>query len=330
MPRKPNPAEAQVDVDTVTAEELQQLKESAVGIETTPPAEVTGEPGTTVTVAPEAAPPAVDDEGQPISESVPHGRYEHERQRRKDAEKRATEANERRIRLEERTNALLSVFQEAQRQQQQPASRPPVNRQENPLEYLDTVDNDLTELKQWRADRIRADREAAAWGQAMASYNADLARFAKAQPDLKDAMSYLADNRRDELAVFGVTDPVAQTNDINELERRLIVHALQTRRSPAELLYGLAVKRGWKAPAPNSSPGNGAMPSRPQSPAQVVEQVQRREATRQQATSLSGSGAPVASGEIGPQELIDMSDEEFAAYKKKFGERALSKTFGLN
>lgn len=333
--RNVNPAEATIDVDAASPEDLQKLKEGtpespASDTPKVAPVAAKVDAATETAKAPDAkeTAPAVDEDGEPISDTVPHGRYEHERKRRKDAETKARDAEEKRIRLEERTNALLQVYQQASQQTQQktqPAEPP--KRDENPLAYLDYIDGELTSLKKAVSQRQQEDQTASAWGQAYTAYNADIQRVSQQKPDFRDAMAHLVNSRHQELEIFGVHDPVAKANDINAMERQIITYAMQNRTSPAEILYGLAAQRGYRAAAPVA-----AVAQNPPAinPASVVQQVQQRETTRQAATSLSGSGAPVATGDIGPEQLLEMTDAEFADFKKKYGDRAMGKAFGLH
>lgn len=323
----------ELDVDALDEKQLNDLKESMAE----PPKEEPPEPEKKAEAPAEPPKPELDDDGLPVSESVPYSRFHQATQRRRDAERKASELAEKHARLEERTNALLQVFQASQQQQQarqQPPEPPP--QKDDPLAYLDYMDNRsarleqaLEGLRQNQAQQYRQQQEEQYWRRAYQQYNADLMRFQRDKPDLQNAINFLADSRRQELSRFGVTDPVAQQDDLATMERQVIQYAIQNRMSPAEIFYSVAQDRGYRLPEAPVAQTPAKAPAAPK-PADVIKQVMTREKTRQDATSLSGSGAPaVGQGEIGPTEILEMSEEEFSAFKKKYGDRAMSKAFGL-
>jgi hypothetical protein len=118
---------------------------------------------------------------------------------------------------------------------------------------------------------------------------------------------------------MGMTDVAERNRFIANEERGLVAQAFRSRRSPAQMLYNLAVARGFTAPAPSSATQQQA------DPAQKVEQIARGQ--RVAGASLSGAGGSSGEG-LTADALANMSEEEFAAMAAKLGNARMRQLLG--
>lgn len=249
--------------------------------------------------------------GRPPKGYVPHAAFHEERASRKklqedfDAYRRDQDAF--RIRAEERIKFILDGQQ--QRQQPQPeAAKPalpdpnadPIGYMKAKIEQLEAQNAELSKGTTQTAQQFAAQQRAQA---AMSAITQDEAAFAAKTPDYYQAADHLKAQWMAEAAAAGVTDQQVIGRFIQARMFEVLNAAAQSRRSPAEITYALAAARGYAKAAP---PQQGPDPR--------LENLQRGAAA---AKTLSG-GATQQSGATPTAEmLLNMTEEEFAAYRDK-------------
>lgn len=131
--------------------------------------------------------------------------------------------------------------------------------------------------------------------------------FSKTTPDYLDAVNYMRELRKNELSVFGVTDPVQVNEELRKNAIALSSFAVNQGKNPAELMYTIAKQYGYKTkttnPAPNPAPS-------------TIDTITKGEtgATK----TLSGKG--ITEGNLTAEGLLNLEGEEFeTAWKKLFG-----------
>lgn len=179
-------------------------------------------------------------ESKDQNKMVPHAALHEEREARKAADKRSTEATEARIRAEERMNLLIQ------------ASQPkPVEKQSMPdpdkdaLGALKYATQQLTDLQQQneRFTQQQQQQEVSRIAQ-QAAYQEQ--QFTAITPDYQDASGFLLNSRARELEAFGASPQQIQQQI--EMEKfQLAQQALQSGRNPAEMVYTMAKLRGYAA-----------------------------------------------------------------------------------
>lgn len=278
------------------------------------------------------------DDGDPAGkqETVPHQKFHRANERRKEAEKRAKI-------LEERLGELIKIDSQrlAQQQREQAASQqkpePEIDVGPDPdadpvgwIKWRQAKDADeaRTRHEQEQAQRTRTEQQQAEFN-AVQRVNHRFIQATQADPELNDALSFLRDSVAREQAAYGFTGVDLQ-NRVNQLEGQTMIWAFKNRIPIEDLVEQQAIARGWrrKSEMPAQETTEQVPEQKPEpTPKEVMEEVNKTEAAKQKATSLSGGGAPVPSSELSPKSVVDMTDAEFEAFKKKYGENAMDKVF---
>lgn len=133
--------------------------------------------------------------------------------------------------------------------------------------------------------------------QFMGQYSNTAKEFAKENPDFSDAYSHLMQSRQSELETAGYTREQA-LQVMRQDEYQIVNNAFQTERNPAEVMYQLAKQRGYVGKAPEVPESD-----------KKLETIKRGSAASK---TLTGTGGGKRSGSPGFDELMDMSDEDFA------------------
>jgi hypothetical protein len=262
-------------------------------------------------------------DGKPRAQNgrfVPHQALHKERERRKTVETELMTYRERTARADERLAVLNEILGQADapqgQQQGRAAPQEPINPEVDPIgalnQALQKVKALETQLNQ--STTQQSERESAR--AMMSAYQNDAVRFVNEKPEFKDAYSHLIQGRHRELEAMGMASSEERNAFIANEERQLVAQAFQSRRSPSQMLYNLAVARGF-----------AAKPAAPQQPdhTQRIEQIAKGQ--RQAGISLSAAGG--ASGEgLTTAALADMSEEEFTAVASKLGKTKLRQLMG--
>lgn len=165
----------------------------------------------------------------------------------------------------------------------------------------------LREMREWKA-AIEGEREQQAkLSQFAAACEAEVSKFRAEKADYDEAYRHLFGSRIEELRTMRYSDDQIRQAVASE-EMAIAAHALQNGVNPAEIIYDLATKRGYKAAAA--------------APAAAPAADRIAVAARGQASGRSLSNAPGgASGAPTVEALLAMSDKEFAKVdlQKYFG-----------
>lgn len=249
--------------------------------------------------AAEETPPA---EGE-RQKTVPHAALHEERERRKETERRLAEAEQRSRTLEERTNLILQRFAPPQ-QQDQPAPLP--DREKDPVGYLEAraqrAEEAAAAALQALNQRGQQDQHAQAIAAIQRHATAAEMQFRQSNPDYDAAVAHLVSARHRQLEIAGWANPADRQAVITQEAVGLAGRALQERRNPAEIIYGLAKEFGYTPP----QPGGQQQPSTPATEERLA-QISRGQQQSRSLGSVRG-GAPPA---LTAQRLAEMPEEEF-------------------
>lgn len=258
---------------------------------------------------------------------------------------------EARVRLDERTKQLLEAIQQRPAAQQPAAPKEPEdpepNLEEDPIGHAQWETRQLRKrldalegTTRQRAEQSDAEREQE---QLASAYSEDIQAKAGEDASFGEAFVHLRETRYRELgfifAGIDIMDKEAVEARLTPEEQgklsqyiKAVFHneqmevarqAVRTRRRPADIVLNLARARGWapKAPAPAPAGGGaaaepGAAPAAPRAAAPAGSVKDQLAAIREGAAasrSLSnGGGSP--GGEMTPERLAAMSDEEFEEF----------------
>lgn len=228
--------------------------------------------------------------------SVPLAEHLSEREKRQAAEKEAQELREARARLE---GAYQQLSQRFAQPQEPPKPQPTV--EEQPLEVLKATQQRLAEFE-------RQQQEAQITAQ-FSQHVSGLARQFKAQnPDYDQALKFVADMRRQELALFGMPPQMIDQQLVRD-EFEVSAAALQNGRNPAEVIYGMARARGFQ-PA-NGTQAHQAAPNG-QAASQTGPSLETIAKGQQASRSLGNVGGAAPDTLTGIDRIASMSEKEIA------------------
>ena len=257
-----------------------------------------------------------DDDGtKPPSGFVPHGAMQRERSEKQRLAKELADerraSTERDARIQER----LAIINEALKP---PAAAPP-NPDEDIFAYAQNLEARLNASERRDQEREQYQRQLTEQQTQLqgltAAYAADAARFRRETPDFNAAYQFLLQSRYDELSAIGYDD-TAINNAIRQDELNIAHFQLARGGSPAETIYNLASRRGYKPPEPDNGKANGAdngagKPS-------AADQIARLKDAQDASASLSqGGGSPDGGTRITLESLDRMSRDEFKAFVGK-------------
>jgi hypothetical protein len=318
--KKPAP-EAEIDVDDLDDAAFAELKgQMAADADAEAPQEeesAADEPKAAETDEPapeptEAKTDEEDGDDEPEgkkSETVPHGQYHRERERRKAAEAERQQLADNYNKLLERTQQLLEVQRAPEADAEAEDAAPP---RDDPVAAINWLVEKYQKGEISRAEAEQAAEQQRQWQDFGQRVKAGEEAFRQQAPDFDDAIRFAQDSRDRELQVlYPLSTPQDRYQYIQQEWQHLAQQSLQAGRNPAEQVYEFAKLRGYSAPQPDPEPANDPDP---------VAKIAAREDARKASMSLGKAGGGVAStGAVSPEQLLDMSDEEFAAYKAKNG-----------
>lgn len=139
------------------------------------------------------------------------------------------------------------------------------------------------------------------------NYKADAATFETKTPDYRKAYDFILNSRAAELKAIGYDTPEALHNALTADEFAIAEMAFSKGKSPAEMLYALAVQRGYMkdvTPKPGDT-GKGA---------EKLDAIERGQAANK---SLSDVGGTSGDADMTTAALIAMPMAEFQAWTDK-------------
>lgn len=151
-------------------------------------------------------------------------------------------------------------------------------------------------------------------------YDASVGQYKKAQPNFDAAKQFLTEGRHKELEAIGYADQKERQDMIDQQEAQLAVSAYRNKQSAPELLYKLAVARGFNPTPPKVEE------VKPSEAALKLDQIARGQAAA--ASLVSAGGGP--SSQLTAEAVANMTEEQFDAAVKKVGSQAaLMRLVGL-
>ena len=300
---------------------------------------------------------AAADGSKPPPKTISYGKYQREQAKTKKAledlqakldgaTRETAKEREQRTRLDERTRLLLEAIQTKQPAAEKKDDDPEPDAESDPIGNLQWNNRRLrAEVDGLRTGTQKAQEQTAAEReetQVYRTYEADLMREAQTDPTFGDAFNHLRETRytelgyiyadvdiNDKVAVDAALTPDQQVELSENIQRtfhneQMLVarQAIQSRKSPAQVVKNLARARGFvpKAaqqepaagkPVQAAKPGNGAAPPvQRQPPGSVKDQLQAIRDGQESARSLSDAGGSPG-GSITPERLAEMPDDEF-------------------
>jgi len=282
------------------------------------------------------------DEVDPKSETVPHGKFHRVNERRKQAEQERDAHAKAKADAEARADLAMRRLSELL-EASKPAKEP--EPEDEPDLGPDPDQDPLGAVKWMREQKAREFAEAKqrreveqTGSQAQRIVAEQATRFSqvKAQhPVLDEAYKHLLESVAGENALYGLSG-IDLTNRVHQWEAQVAQWAHRNNQPIEEVIWNLAQRRGFRPPDPNAGGDDGGQDQggsdQPRGPngqfVKAAAEMDRREATKAAAKSLGGGGGPADVGEITPQKILEMSEDEYVAFKKKHGERAMRVAFG--
>jgi hypothetical protein len=350
-------AEEQSILDQMRADDAQSGSEAQVAQEPVQqPPEVPAQP---------AAPATTEQPPPPRQDMVPHQALHAEREEHKRTRSELAAERERIRTLEERTNLLLQRFGPQSTIQPQPqpstaeAPKPP------PIPDLDKDPVGHIIGRQLDFDR-RLQEQGQNWQQQQAAYQQQLqaqqtltaltqhaqameSQFSMEHPDYPAAVAHLVRSRHQELEMAGVRNAADRQRIIQEDGLGVAARLIQIGGNPAEAIYEIARARGYVPPAPPQSrpvaevrefgsdlsvpPVETATPlaaapqaARAQAPT-GAQRLQTLAQGQEQARSL-GNARGAGPVPLTANRLVEMSQDEFAAFLDKATSEQMAEMFG--
>ena len=183
-------------------------------------------------------------------------------------------------------------------QQQQPQEKPPSPR-DDPFAYVETVPGQLQQLAQKVQTFEQREKAAEARTQVLSAYKQDADTFKASHSDFDQAYEFLVSGRIAELQAVGHQNP---QEGVHQDELAIVIHALQTGKSPAETMYNVAKARGWR-------PGNGS--------ADASGKLDAIERGQQQGRSLQSVGGAGGADDMTAERLLKMPLNEYEKWVNK-------------
>ncbi|MBR1219427.1 hypothetical protein JQ557_15595 [Bradyrhizobium sp. U87765 SZCCT0131] len=253
-----------------------------------------------------AAPAAADDSGQPQQDGagepqqervVPLAALHEERGRRRDLDRQNRD-------LQQQVAELRGKFSIIDRLASQPQQREPTV-EDDIFGVVRNTSSAVSDIRR-RLDAADQEKQEVAWRDDLVrAYQIDAAQFESRTPDFKAAYNHLLQSRAQELVALGYDDPQAVHQALLADEFAVAQMALQSRRSPAEVIYNLARQRGY-------SKGAGSAQGR-------LDTIARGQAAGK---SFAGAGGGGADSEMSAEALLRMPMDEFEAWCAKNPARA--------
>ena len=141
--------------------------------------------------------------------------------------------------------------------------------------------------------------------------------FRKVTPDYDKALSFITEFRKGELADMGITDPRQVNQIIAQNAMSLSMQALQIGKNPAEMVYSIAKRYGYKAEAPTTivDQAQQQLLNQQKSDLQAIEQGQQNASK-----TLTGAGKNEQDSNI--KALLDAEGTEFDTLWKQIFKNA--------
>jgi hypothetical protein len=245
---------------------------------------------------------------------IPLRKLQESENRRRELEKKLSEREQAFARADERLRMLV----EAQQPRQEAPTHPdpkddPIGAIEWQKQQLERIENE----RQRSAQEYQQQQQLAALDN---TYCQSWSSFAGKQHDAIDAYNHFISVTRTFLDMQGV--PQNQINQLIENEERKIAYAaLQRGANPAEMIYERAKQMGYSPKA--------AAPVEDDTSRKAGEaDIERRQKASSASKSLGAASGSRAGALPSFAELAEMSEDDYAEFRSKVGERQLRKLMG--
>jgi hypothetical protein len=251
---------------------------------------------------------------------VPHQALHKERERRKGVETELQTTREKMTRADERLAILNEMMSRADAPPTKGATvaEQPIDPEQDPIGALKQSYAKIAALEAKLTESTKTVEERESARAMQSAYVNDAQRFLSEKPEFRESYQYLISGRHRELEAMGMEDVGERNRFIANEERQIVASAFQSRKSPAQMLYALAVARGFShtPPAPEPAKPNHAA---------KIEAIANGQ--RKAGVSLSAAGGSAGEG-LTAAALADMSEEEFSAVAAKLGKSKLRQLMG--
>lgn len=267
--------------EELTAEELALVEADRTGVEIK-------EEQPEIVETPEAPKAEVKSEEPPKPPEgfVPHGALHEERMRRKELQQKLSEVEEKLTRYDERLKVI------GEKKQPEPSF------EEDPLMYqktkIDRLEGEVSRISGENMTDLRGEVENLRMQQMITRQET---AFERTNPDYRDALGYYVKARADTIAELGYDAEESREFIANELQNATH-RAIQSGKNPAEVVYKMAQKSGYKTAKQEDKSG------------QDVKNLETLKKAESASKSLSDSGVK-GKGELTADVLAEMSDEDF-------------------
>ncbi len=251
-----------------------------------------------------------DSKGESLSEDKEEEKEEVKSPDPKNAQEPQGTPNSYEAKLEELTKGYNKVLAELEaersyRKKQETPEEAPLDYDSSPLEYLKNQQEELAKQFEYsRAQHEYKQQEESLVNRYMASAR----DFTAATPDFKQAYDFAVGNREKELISIGYTPEQARQTTLQD-EYAIVNNALNTGVNPAELIYSLAVQRGY-------APLKAAKPEPVK--AEVIKKGQKATKT----LDTVGRTPPEDDMEDEMASMMNLEGADFEAAWKKFAKKS--------
>lgn len=247
------------------------------------------------------------DDGRKVK-TVPHQALHAERVKRQELEKTLTAEREKLARLDER----IRLINEAIAQQNAPKPTAPPDPEQDPVGALRHQQEQLLNFQKQQQEaeaRRQQDEQLSSIDNA---YKRSWAEFTRSTPDGLDAYNHFTTALDSYFQARGVTDQQQREQLVMQEERQIAAVALQQGKSAAQIVYEQAKAMGY-APKAAETP--------------AVDKITARQKAMPAARSMSNTGG-AAKGELTPETLANMDEDDFAEVMSKLGNRKMASILG--
>lgn len=264
-----------------------------------------------------------DEESKEDSRSVPLQALRQERTKR---QKESAARKE----LEHKVAGLTRTLEEVVRREQDRLKPAVPSEDEDPVGYLNHKNQELQTKVQELGKKVETQEQLTEEQKHIQglvnAYNNDAQEFVKTEPQFDAALSYLKQNRLEELTSIGYTKEEANQILIQD-ELSIVDRAFKNEQNAAEIIFKMAKTRGFVSrETPQPANGNGASPKesdeskKPRQSVSKVDTIAKGVAANKSLSKVSG-GAP-ENPDLEHLISLQPGTKEFdAAWKKLMGSR---------
>lgn len=266
-----------------TAEEKQYFDNSGE-VEAEEPAEVEAEEPEAEAEAEAEPKPADDEEEDKVQATVPYSALHKERARRKELQ----------ARVDEQERRFAEKIRELEQRVQKPEVKVP-DLQADPVVNLDSrvksVEQAAEEIRRAKAEQEQRQAAQQQQNAIISRYREEAEDFKSEHADFDEAYQWLIEQRSNELEALGHTDREQRMMFMASQEFDIVQVALRQGVNPAERLYEVAKRRGFK-------------------PKPKADKIATLEKGQKAARSIGAAGGATAKASS-LEALLSMSDSEF-------------------